>query len=100
MPSNSSVYGCSNSHKQIKGLNFKYYHYPKHKEYRDEWLHASGRAGKVNAENDIVCSVHFRSEDYNDDLRSRLLGINTPDRHKLLKEYVVPNLYIPQSEYN
>ena len=63
-------------------------------------MHASGRADKVNAENDIVCSVHFRPEDYNDDLMSRLLDIDTPDRHRLLKEYAVPILYIPHDEYN
>ena len=100
MPSNCSVFGCLNTYKKIKGSNIKYYHYPKLKDYRDEWLHASGRADKVNAENVIVCSVHFRPEDYNDDLMSRLLDIDTPDRHRLLKVYVVLNLYIPHGEYN
>ena len=90
MPSNCAVFGCFNTYKKTKDSKIKYHHFPKNKAYRNQWVHACCRADTINTEYAIVCSIHFKPEDYKDDLKSRLLGIGITKHHRLLKEDAVP----------
>ena len=81
-----------------KDSKIKYHHFPKNKAYRDQWVHACCRADTINTKYAIVCSIHFKPEDYKDDLKLRLLGIGSPKHHRLLKEDAVPTLFPPNGE--
>ena len=98
MPSNCSVLGCFNTHEKTKDSKIKYYHFPKNKTYRDQWVHALCRADTINTEYALVCSIHFKPQDYNDDLQSQLLGTESPKHHRLFKKDAVPTLFLSNSE--
>ena len=53
------------------------------------------RSDKINTKNAVVCSEHFTNEDYIDDMKSRLLGIESPRNKRLLKNEGVPSLHLP-----
>ena len=100
MPSNCSVFGCFNRQENTKGTNIKYHTFPKEKRYRDQWINACRRSDTINPINALICSVHFRQEDYKDDMKSRLLGIPSPKNKRLLKEDAVPSIHLPNGESN
>ena len=76
MPSNCAVYGCFNKGKT--GSDVRLFRLPKNDEFKKKWIIACHRDDKINADNALVCSVHFTEEDYIDDMKSRLLGIPSP----------------------
>ncbi|MPC18303.1 hypothetical protein E2C01_011181 [Portunus trituberculatus] len=43
--------------------------------------------------------MHFTRSDYEDDLKHRLLGTETPKSHRLLTDATVPSLNLPQVAY-
>ena len=100
MPSNCSVYGCSNTWIKTKGSDVKYFRFPKDKLLQDKWLTACRRADAVNVKNALICSIHFTSDDYRDDMKNRLLNLESPKNHRPLKEDVVPSLHLPNGKYN
>lgn len=99
MPDNCSVYGCNNRFSNKNGSNIKFHRFPKEKQYRDQWVHACGREDRINSDNALICSIHFKAQDYKDDLKSRLLGIETPKNRRLLKKDAVPCLFLPNGKY-
>ena len=96
MPSNCSVFGCHNTRTQTAGSDIRYFRFPRAKELRQRWIHSCCRTDSINADNAVVCSVHFADTDYKDDMKSRLLGIDTPKRQRTLKDDAVPSLFMPQ----
>ena len=94
MPSNCSVYGCFNTKSKTKGSGVKYFSFPKETPYRDLWINACRRADKVNPENAVICSVHFKPQDHAGDMKSRLLGIESPARLRTLRKDAVPSLLL------
>lgn len=97
MPSNCSVKGCMNN-KRTKGYGVKYFTFPKDKRYRDLWMKACRRPRTINPQNAVVCSVHFQPQDYIDDMKSRLLGIESPKHLRTLRKDAVPSLLLPDGE--
>ena len=57
---------------------FDFFRFPRDDEFWKKWTIACHRLDKVNANNALVCSVHFTAKDYIDDMKSRLLGIENP----------------------
>lgn len=100
MPSNCSVYACNNSRKKTAGTGIRYFSFPKEKHLRCQWIHACCRADVINADNAVVCSVHFTNSDYRDDMKHRLLGIEAPKRQRALKDNAVPSLLLPRGKFN
>ena len=98
MPSNCSVYGCSNTWLKTKCSNTKYFRFPKNTFYQDKWLAACRRADTVNVKNAVICSVHFTSDDYKDDIKHRLLNLESPKTLRLLKDDAVPSLHLPKGK--
>lgn len=69
-----------------------YHRFPKNDKLRQLWISRCKRSDKFNPNNARVCSVHFRTEDYDRDLENELLGL--PQR-KILRTDAVPSLLIP-----
>ena len=88
MPSVCAAYGCNNNKDKTKGSGIRYFGSPKDV----LWLNLCRRADNINVKNAVVCSVHFTKDDYNDDMKSRLLGIESPKNKRLLKKDAVPSL--------
>ncbi|KAK7602116.1 hypothetical protein V9T40_009557 [Parthenolecanium corni] len=93
-----AVAECNNSsvkaHKNNLILTF--HRFPKD-ERKKEWLNRCKRMDKINLDrsnNYYVCSAHFDEEDYEPDLRAKLM--NEP-RKRRLKSTAIPHLNLPSS---
>ncbi|XP_066937356.1 uncharacterized protein [Macrobrachium rosenbergii] len=42
--------------------------------FKNKWLHACHRADHINTTHAVICSAHFNDDDYEDDLKARLLN--------------------------
>ncbi|KAK4314277.1 hypothetical protein Pmani_014429 [Petrolisthes manimaculis] len=60
------------------------------------WLTACGRNENFNADNGVVCSVHFTDDDFKEDLKCRLR--ESPIRKRALKDHAVPSLFLSSDE--
>lgn len=87
---NCAVAQCSNLGTKTSGI--MYHRFPKSDDLRRVWISRCKRSDKFNPDNARVCSVHFRTEDYERDLKNELLGL--PPR-KMLCANAVPCLLIP-----
>ena len=76
------------------GSGVRYFGFPKDTHYRDLWVNMCRRPNDVNVKNAVVCSAHFTKNDYIDDMKSRLLGIESPRSKRILKEEAVPSLFL------
>ena len=94
MPSNCAVYGCDNSKKNKGGKAFRYFSFPKDPTVREVWVQRCCRSDVINTKYAIICSAHFTEEDYIDDMKSRLLNIDSPYNKRLLKKEAVPSLFL------
>ncbi|XP_045139372.1 THAP domain-containing protein 3-like [Portunus trituberculatus] len=92
MPSQCAVFGCSNEKTIVGEKNIRYFRFPRDEKLRKVWINVCRRSDKINSKNAVVCSEHFTSEDYIDDMKSRLLGIESPRNKRLLKNEAVPSL--------
>ena len=74
-------------------------HYlPKEPDRVAAWIQAARREDPVNVKNACVCSIHFKAEDYDRDLKFELLnpGKGTTDNpRRRLTMTAVPSLNIP-----
>lgn len=95
MPNNCAVYGCLNRKAKTIGSGIRYFRFPRKEELRNKWAHLCGRADNINADNAVICSVHFHDSDYKDDMKSRLLGIESPKGQRVLKDGALPSLALP-----
>ncbi|XP_035212976.1 uncharacterized protein LOC118186912 isoform X2 [Stegodyphus dumicola] len=93
MPSSEcAVATCNNYYAKTKGKGVCYHRFPKNKKIVDHWIAACKREDEFKIENATICSIHFKDEDYQRDLRNELLGI--PLR-KFLKEDAIPTINLP-----
>ncbi|XP_068201673.1 THAP domain-containing protein 1-like [Palaemon carinicauda] len=94
MPSNCSVFGCSNTKQKTKDSGVKYFRFPKD-ELIKQWKNACRRADSINHKNAVICSDHFAVNDYVDDMKSRLLNCEISSNKRTLKNDAVPSLHLP-----
>lgn len=73
---------CNNSCEKTKGTGISYHRFPKDRELRRIWVQKCYRLGEWDPKNLHICSVHFKAEDYQRNLKAELLGL--PAR-KILK---------------
>ena len=101
MPSNCAIYGCFNTKKKVKRLNqnIRFFRFPRDEILQHAWIQACRRSDKINTDHAVICSVHFCKEDIADDMKSRLLGIERPKNHRILKKDAVPSLSLPKGNY-
>ena len=98
MPSNCSVYGCHKKKKKKK-LEQTYDTSPfQGKKNLDNSGSIHCRSDDVNADNVLICAVHFANTDYRDDLKSQLLGNDTQKRQRTLKDESIPSLFMPKAK--
>ena len=64
MPNNYSVFGCYDNQRKIKEKYIKYHRLPTEKRFRDQWISACRRSGEINSEPVLICSIHFRDDDF------------------------------------
>ncbi|XP_076056682.1 uncharacterized protein LOC143034471 isoform X2 [Oratosquilla oratoria] len=98
MPNNCSVFGCNSTKRKTAGLGIKYFKFPKEKYRRQQWIQACYRGDVFNVDNAVICSMHFTSSDYKDDLKHRLLGTEAPKSYRPLTDTAVPSLNLPQGK--
>ena len=94
MPNSCAVYGCSNTKVKTAGKGISYFGFPKDAHFRDVWVNLCRRADRINSKNAVICSLHFTKDAYKDDMKSRLLGIDSPKNKRSLKEDAVPSLHL------
>ena len=101
MPSKCAVYGCASDGKNQKkngGKDFKFFTFPKDPIVRELWVKKCCRADALNTKYARICSAHFTKEDYIDDLKARLLNIDSPGNKRSLKKDAVPSLSLYQGK--
>lgn len=93
-----AVLGCNSDnnyrYSDGKGGTISFFRFPReNKKFRDIWIAKCGRKRKFNVNTSRVCSMHFRKQDYERNLRAELLDIKNPRR--FLKKDAVPSLKLP-----
>ncbi|XP_069670359.1 uncharacterized protein [Periplaneta americana] len=68
-----------------------FFSFPKDEEIRKRWIVACKRQNKFNPGTSRICSLHFKSEDFELNFRAQLLKIQ-PKRPRILKPTAVPTL--------
>ena len=66
-----AIFGCSN-HTRNKEISF--FRFPKDKEICKVWINHCKGKDFINLKNARICSVHFLPEDYERDLKHKLLS--------------------------
>ncbi|GBN71779.1 hypothetical protein AVEN_147050-1 [Araneus ventricosus] len=64
---------CRNDSRKSNGESF--HPFPKDENLCKQWLFNCKRLDHVNTKYARVCSDHFHSDDYEDDMRNKLLGL-------------------------
>ena len=98
MPCVYAVHACFNTKVKTAGTGIRYFGFPKNAHNRDVWVNLCRRADSSNPKNAVICSVHFTKDDYIDDLKSCLHGIENPKNKRLLREDAVPSLHLHNSK--
>ncbi|XP_039312351.1 THAP domain-containing protein 1 isoform X1 [Solenopsis invicta] len=81
MPSNCCITGCKNSNKN----SFHLFRFPLNRpDILQMWINAIGREGFQPTKNHLICSAHFKAEDYMD--RPNTSGVR-------LKNLAVPSIF-------
>ncbi|XP_050699598.1 uncharacterized protein LOC126987007 [Eriocheir sinensis] len=97
MPSTCAVLWCSNDRRKTQGTGIRYFYFPKDNERQKQWIRACDRPDDLNVKSCLVCSKHFREEDYS--MQYKLLGHYQGPRHRtLLKETAVPSLFLSPAD--
>jgi hypothetical protein len=88
---------CTNSATKTKQKvpPVSYHRFPKIPHLRRAWIERCNRAGKWNPDTCHVCSDHFLPEDFEDDVRNRVM--NLPERN-LLKKDAIPSKNLKLNE--
>ena len=90
MQSQYAVFGCSNKHATVGEKSIRYFRFPRGEQFRRKWINVCRRSDKIITKNSVVRSEHFTNEDCIDDMKSRLLGIESLWNKRLLKNEAVP----------
>ena len=96
MSNNCAVYGCNNNKKKACDQQISYFKFPKNNDIKAKWIHSCYRSDNINTKHAVICSIHFRDEDYEDDLKARVLNIP----RKKLKANAVPSIGLYKGELN
>lgn len=89
-----AVYGCKNTHKNVKGTEVKLYTFPSNSDLAKQWLNECKRKDKVNISNAKICSVHFSEDSFFTPLQHKLLNYS-PRSFRNLKPDAIPTLKLP-----
>ncbi|XP_066978982.1 uncharacterized protein [Macrobrachium rosenbergii] len=57
------------------------------------WVIRCRRRDKINLQNAQICSIHFQQDDFEDEVKSQILGVLP----KCLKSTAVPSIHLPES---
>lgn len=84
-----SVAICKSNSKKAKetGENIMFFSFPKDPEVRKEWIRKCYRKDSFSVENKRVCSKHFKSDDFEDEMKARLMGIQAQKLKKTGNTY-------------
>ena len=96
MPNNCAVYGCNNNKKKACDQQISYFQFPKNNDTKAKWIHSCFRSDYINTKHAVICSMHFKDEDFEDDLKARVLSIP----RKKLKANAVPSIGLYKGELN
>ncbi|GBN34021.1 hypothetical protein AVEN_264941-1 [Araneus ventricosus] len=83
------VANCSNYYRETKHKGVIYYGFPVCPNLNKIWISKCKRQDHINVKYARICGDHFRPNDYMDDMKNRLLGLN---RKKILKPDAVPSV--------
>jgi len=94
MPS-CAVATCTNTYYNCKDKEILFHRFPeKNREALEQWILKCRRKDPINTKNARICSEHFLNTDYEEDLKSRLLGC---PMKKILKASAIPSCNLPFS---
>lgn len=93
---NCAIATCSNHYRKTRGLSVQvmYHRFPKGSDICKLWILKCKRQDAFNYKNVYVCSEHFSSDNDQDDMKNRLLGL---PQKKILKPTATPSLNLPGS---
>lgn len=95
MPSKCSVFGCNNRQSKASDRKIRFYRFPRDDHFRRVWALLCRRSEAFRGRRAVVCSDHFAEDDFIDDMKSRLLGIESPPNKRLIKPNAIPSLLLP-----
>nr|XP_022910941.1 uncharacterized protein LOC111421979 [Onthophagus taurus] len=95
MPVSCAIKNCRSNYvvSTVIGLNISFFNIPKEERVRKLWLMKYKE--EVNVTTARVCTLHFRPEDFERDLRAELLQLK---RRRLLKKTAIPTLNLGASQ--
>lgn len=59
---------------------------------RKIWIHRCKRLDKFSSDKSYICSAHFKEDDFEIDMRTKIMGL--PEK-RILKNTAIPELNIP-----
>ena len=86
-----AIFRCTNNSRD-KGIYF--HRYPKDPKVSKVCINVSKRSGNANARDARICSVYFRTEDYERNLQHELI----PQLYHRLKKTIVPSVNLLLSD--
>ena len=84
----------------MKDTGVKYFRFPKDEVLIRQWKNACRRADTINHKHAVICSDHFAADDYEDDMKSRLLNCEPSRNKRTLKKDAVPSLHLANGWYS
>ncbi|GBM83837.1 hypothetical protein AVEN_134533-1 [Araneus ventricosus] len=90
--STCAVATCSNYFRKTKDKGVIYHEFPVCPNLNKLWISKCKRQDHINVKYARICSHHFRSSDYMDDMKNYILDLN---QKKIFKPDVVPSVNLP-----
>ena len=99
MSSFCAVFGC-NSRKSGVNWHLLFFPFPKNAEMCSVWVQKCCRSDKFNPKTRTICSSHFSTSQYEDNLKMRVVmnPNNSPDKQQFmpkLKQDASPDINLP-----
>lgn len=93
-----AVYGCKNysggDRKSLKD-QISFYSFPRNTKFCKQWVDKCFRKDKIDVKSEAICSLHFRDEDFQRNLKNEL--VPSYCKTKKLVEGAIPTLCLPVS---
>ena len=100
MPSSCAVFGCNNRKSGVT-RHLRFFPFPKNLEMCRVWVQKCYRSDKFNPKTHTICSSHFTTRQYEDNLKMRVINPNnSPDKQQCipkLKQDASPDINLPCS---
>ena len=100
MPSSCAVFGCKNRKSGVT-RHLRFFPFPKNSEMSRVWVQKCYRSDKFNPKTHTICSSHFTTSQYEDNLKMRVMNPNnSPDKRwfkSKLKQDASPDNNLPCS---